>query len=221
MGKVSKTMKKRRLRRGKTRRIGGEGMSQENYNNLPDKINTKFRNYNFNSKYEFDPKLSYYDRPLAHLKLPKDVGNNIITRRQENKNKYNAAIAERRKTNEAQRIQTKKEYNERIEAQKIANLENSKKTLTQQQYNELQPNEKYKWKRGNPQSNSTFFSPKYTYLHKTRAEILEWKVGNDRNFVVTPEEYELLNPKLRKLFSCERRQVGMQEWEENITCRRI
>lgn len=202
-------MKKRRFQR----RVGGEGLSQEEYNNLPETISDY--DYRFGS----DPKLFYYDRKLVHVKLPKNQGNTLKTKRNKNQENYLKRVAEAEE-------QQKRVYDEQKEAQRLANIANieiSKKILTQQEYNQLQPNEKSKWIRANPQSNSKWYSPKYTYRHMTRGEILESQVLNPRKFPTlrfSPDEYNLLSPKAKKLLVCEREQTGMQEWSDYETCRR-
>lgn len=81
MGSKSRTIKRKNLRRGKTRRIGGEGLSQEEYNNLPETMNTSYQNSDYDYRYGSDPKLFYYDRKLVHVKLPKNQGNTLKIKR--------------------------------------------------------------------------------------------------------------------------------------------
>jgi hypothetical protein len=161
--------------------------------------------------------VAYYANNAVHLKVPKNVGNSIITEREER-------LAKNKKEKEAAAALYKKmssDWAERIKKQKENEEALAKKILTQQEYNSLSSNTKYMWKRDKAQSNSTWYSPKYTYIHKTPEEIIEWKVRNRREgHSITEDEYNLLKPNLQRLFYCERERLGIQEWSDKTICLR-
>jgi len=202
-------MKKRRLRRNKTRRIGGDVLTQEEYNALP---NTK--PYIIDNS---DPNKSYYHRDYILSKLPKEEGNSIITKEEER-------LAKNKKEKEAAAALYKKissDLTEKIKKQQEDQESLTKKILTHQEYNNLPSNTKYLWKRDKAQSNSTFFSPKYTYIYKTPEEIIEWKVRNRREgHSISEGEYKLLKPNLQRLFYCYEEQSGIIEWTGKTVCSR-